>query len=185
MRDHADSRWAVPPDGTVVQGRDADQTSPVAIVVGRARVEFATVAELAAFPGSEQVHLMPLHRFQALPTRIADGTLVQGVVDEGGRVDLTSMALLAGGARVDFLDHVEVAMCGYAGLPIRPIPSRVYRALLTVPVDGTLLSCPLGLAVYRMASGRPHRIEVPVAGGGDVWAVPVRVLDRLGVEQVE
>jgi hypothetical protein len=106
------------------------------------------------------------------------------VVDESGRVDLTSVALLAGGAKADFLDHFEVAMCGYASLPIRPIPSRVYRSLPMVPVDGTLLSCPLGLAVYRMASGRPHRIEAPAAGGSDIWAVPARVLDRLEAKQV-
>jgi hypothetical protein len=184
VSDHAEGRWAVPPDGALVQGRDGDRMSPVAVIVGRARVELATVAELAAFLGSNAVHVVSLRRFQALPTRIADGTLVRGVVDQWGRVDLTSVALLAGGARLDFLDHFEVATCGYAGIPVRPIPSRVYRALPTVPVDGTLLRCPLGLGVYRVVSGCPRRIDVPAAGG-DVWSVPTRVLGRLGAERFE
>src|SRR5262249_38624243 len=124
-----------PPDGFFVQGRDADRASPVAVVVGRARVEFATVAELGAFPGHTEVVAMSLRHFQALPTRIADGTLVQGVVDMMGRVDITGVSVLAGGARVDLADDLELAICGYAGLPVRVIPSRVYRALQTVPAD--------------------------------------------------
>lgn len=190
MRDHADSGWgAGPPDGTLVQGRDGDRRSPVAVIVGRARVEVATVAELAAFLGSNPVQVVPLRRYQALPTRIADGTLVQGVVDRCGRVDLTSVALLAGGARAEFADRFEVALCGYGGVAVRPIPSRVYRALPTVPVDGTLLRCPLGPGVYRMVRGCPQRIEVPAmpaaGAGGDVWSVPTRLLGRLGAERLE
>jgi len=175
-----DARAWPPPDGTCVQGRDVDAASPVAVMVGGGRVEFATVAELAGFPGCRAAQAVPLPLFQTLPTRIADGTIVQGVVDERGRMDLTLMALLVGGARIEFAGPRAVAACGYARRTVWPIPSRVYRALPVVPGDGTLLRSVAGGDVYRISGGCGCRLEsASVADGAKVWVVPDHELDRL------
>jgi hypothetical protein len=172
-------RWP-PPDGTCVQGRDADTVSPVAVLVGGARVEFATMAELAGFPGGHAAQAVPLRLFRALPTRICDGTLVQGTVDVRGRVDLTPVALLAGGARVAFTGPEALVACGFGQRPVWPIPSRVYRALPVVPGDGTLLRPAGGGDVYRISGGCGRRLGpgcvVDVAA---VWVVPDSEFDRL------
>jgi len=163
-----------------MQGRDADRRTPIAVVVGRARVELATVGELAALRGGCAVTVVPEPLFRSLPTRIADGTLVQGIVDAYGRVDLTPVALLAGGARAEFGDAGEIVQCGYANLPVWPIPSRVFRALPRVPRNGTYLRDAEDLAVYRIVAGQRLPVSPSrLAGPARVWAVPARVLDHL------
>jgi hypothetical protein len=190
------------PDGTLIQGRDADRRTPIAVVVGRARVELATVGELAALRVGCEVTVVPEPLFCRLPTRIADGTLVQGIVDPCGRVDLTPVALLAGGARAEFHDTAEIIQCGYSDLPVWPIPSRVFRALPLVPRDGTYLRDAQDLALYRIVAGKRRPVNLcgpacpapvwTVAAAvwtvcapvwtvpAPVWTVPARVLDHLG-----
>jgi len=172
------------PDGTFLQGRDADRRTPVAVVVGRARVELATIGELAALPGSGDIKVVPEPLFLALPTRIADGTLVQGIVDPGGRVDLTRVALMAGGARAEFHDRGELVQCGYAGRPVWAIPSRVFRALPVVPDDCVFLRNAENLAVYRIRHGRRQKVsESSIPGPARVWSVPARVLENLAARR--
>ncbi|MFF2080524.1 hypothetical protein ACFVXG_37900 [Kitasatospora sp. NPDC058162] len=171
-----DPEQALPADGTLLQGRDGQLTTPVAMMVGRARLDFASEAELEAAPDRGVVNGVPLPLFRGLPVVPADGTLCRGTVDRAGRYDPRPVALLLGGALIAFSGPEEVAACGYGDTAVWTIPSRVYDGFRTDLPEGVRLSSPGAGTVCTVLAGR----RAPAGSTpGPTWVVPERVLRAL------
>ncbi|MER7764162.1 hypothetical protein [Streptomyces sp. NPDC097619] len=115
-------------DGTLL-GR-SDSTAQGA-VVGGAMVPFQSMEELeGAGYGAAPLLIVPPRVWDALPTRIADGTRL-------AKSGATSEAAVIGGARVDFHTGAERDAAGYGTTPRQVVPARVWDALPTSIGDGT------------------------------------------------
>ncbi|MGN9846940.1 FG-GAP repeat domain-containing protein [Nonomuraea sp. H19] len=133
------ARSRIPADMTLVQGAGGGVSSPVAQVVGGARINFANPQEaIDAGYGTDwasKVRAIPIRAFNQMRADIPDdGTLVQGPG--------TAVARMVGGARVEFANPQEVIDCGYGndwGRMVRAIPARVFHQIPTKIADGTRL----------------------------------------------
>ncbi|MFF6776897.1 hypothetical protein ACFY8W_25575 [Streptomyces sp. NPDC012637] len=143
--------------------------SSEAAVVGGARVDFHTEAERNdAGYGSRPRQVVPVRVWDAMTTRIADGTRLK---DAGS----PSQGAVVGGAKVPFSSMAELTASGYADVPMQVVPNRVWKALPTQFGDGTRLKSPDSPAVWLITGGR--RTPTDVTTG--VWTVPQRVIDAV------
>jgi hypothetical protein len=121
-----------PHDGTLIQGSNG--ATPVAAIVGTARVNFASPQEVidAGFgtDWGSKVRAVPARFFNALPTQIFDGTRI-------AKAGSTSEGAIVGGANVPFHSMAELTASGYGDRPRQVIPARVWDGLPTQIADGT------------------------------------------------
>ncbi|MFJ7248741.1 hypothetical protein ACIQWA_29505 [Kitasatospora sp. NPDC098652] len=171
-----DPGQALPADGTLVQGRDGQVTTAVAMMVGQARLDFASEAELEAAPARGVVNGVPLPLFRGLPVVPADGTLCRATVDRAGRYDPRPVALLLGGALIAFDGPEEVAACGYQDSTVWTIPSRVYDGFPTELPAGVRLTSPGSGTVSTVTAAGDTPGEAVGTTTGRAWVVPERVL---------
>ncbi|MFC3822088.1 hypothetical protein [Planomonospora venezuelensis] len=179
------ARSRVPADMTLVQGTGGGVSTPVAQVVGGARINFADPQEVIdAGYGNDwrsKVRAIPIRAFNELRPDIPDdGTLVQGPG--------TAVARIVGGARVEFANPQEVVDAGYGndwGRIVRAIPARAFKALPTKIADGTRLrkagSSSQGGIIGGAKIPFHSMAELEAAGYGPrpTQVVPARVWDAL------
>lgn len=164
---------AVLVDGALVQA----PATPVAVLVGGARVPLASGAEIGAIGADgDPVHTLTKADYLDLPTIPADGTLV------AGKPGLPA-ALVIGGARLNIADAAEITESGHAGKPVRPIPARAFRAMTSRIADGTLITA-TGLPVAVLVGGARINLQnadevTAVQPGTPVRQVPRRVFTGL------
>ncbi|GAA4051010.1 hypothetical protein [Nonomuraea soli] len=120
----------VPADGTLVQG----QGTPVAAIIGGARVNFASPQEIIdsgfGTNWASMVRAIPTRAFNLIGTQIADGTRIQNAGS-------TSQAAIVGGAKIPFVSMAELVESGYGNAPTHIVPTRVWTALSDQIMDGT------------------------------------------------
>ncbi|MFD5323529.1 hypothetical protein [Streptomyces sp. NPDC127092] len=125
----------VPDDGILIQGTGG--TTPVAAVIGGARVDFASPQEVidAGFgtDWASKVRALPARAFSLIPDRIADGTRIR-------KAGSTSQAGIVGRAKVPFASMDELTACGFGDKPTWTVPARVWDALTTEIADGTRIA---------------------------------------------
>ncbi|MCA2229600.1 hypothetical protein [Nonomuraea aurantiaca] len=131
---HFNAMPTVPEDGTLIQGAGNGGPTPVAAMVGAARVNFASEQEVIdAGYGTDwasKVHAIPARAFNEIRTQIIDGTRI-------GKSGSTSEGAVVGGAKVPFISGAERDETGYASQPLQKIPARVWDAMSTTVADGT------------------------------------------------
>ncbi|MEV6524625.1 hypothetical protein AB0M43_21960 [Longispora sp. NPDC051575] len=169
-------RANIPPDGTLVQGLGAGGPTPVAMMVGGARVNFANPQEVidSGFGAdwSSKIHPIPSRAFTMIPDVPGDGTLLRGA---GG----SSVAVMAGGARVRFDSPQEVVDTGHGtdwAARVRVIPSRAYEQLPARIGDRTVFRAPDA----RPADGIDPASVFLVVGGARVPIASEREFLALG-----
>jgi hypothetical protein len=127
-------RADVPDDGTLIQGTGGN--SPVAAIIGGARVNFASPQEVVdsgfGTDWASKVRALPARAFSLVPDRIGDGTRVK-------KAGSASQAGIVGGAKVPFMSMDELIACGFGDKRMWTIPDRVWDALTTKIADGTRL----------------------------------------------
>ncbi|WP_203863280.1 hypothetical protein, partial [Planobispora rosea] len=179
------ARSRIPADMTLVQGTGGGASTPVAQVVGGARINFANPQEVIdAGYGNDwgsKVRAIPIRAFNEMRADIPDdGTLVQGPG--------TAVARIVGGARVEFANPQEVIDSGHGhdwGRLVRAIPARAFKALPTKIVDGTRLGKAGSSSQGGIIGGAKvpfHSMaELEAAGYGPrpTQVIPVRVWDAL------
>ncbi|MEV0169390.1 hypothetical protein, partial [Nonomuraea fuscirosea] len=102
-------------------------------VVGGAKMPFISMEELeSAGYADDPLHILPVRVWDALPTRIGDGTRLV-------KAGTTSEAAIVGGAKVEFHTMEELIASGYKDMPRQIIPVRVWDALTKQIGDGTRL----------------------------------------------
>ncbi|MFI8966881.1 hypothetical protein ACIGO8_32760 [Streptomyces sp. NPDC053493] len=153
-------------DGTRI--KDAGSSGQGAIV-GGAKIAFVSMDELTASGyADDPMQVVPNRVWQALPTKIADGTRL-------GKSGSTSEAAVVGGARVDFWSAEERNAAGYGDKPLQIVPARVWDAMSTKIADGTRIKSPESPTVWLVTQGRRTATDV-VTGA---WTLPRRVVDSL------
>jgi hypothetical protein len=181
------ARSRIPTDNTLIQGTGGGASTPVATMVGGARINFASPQELVdAGYGTDwasKVRAIPSRAFNELRADVpADGTLIQGTNGS------TPVAKIVGGAPVPFASPQEVIDVGYGAewaTHVRAVPHRAYTALPTVPANGTLVAKPGGNAVGVVLGGGWTQFwsmaELDESGHKDrpVHLIPGRVLDQM------
>ncbi|WP_433260879.1 FG-GAP repeat domain-containing protein [Actinosynnema sp. CS-041913] len=184
-------RADIPPDGSLVQGVSTAGNTPVAMMAGAARINFANPQEIIdAGYGADwrtQVRAIPTRAFNMILADVpVDGTLVQGT---GGGTS-TAVAALVGGARIDFHSPQEVVDAGYGGdwaAKVRAIPTRAFNGIQTRIGDGTLLKKPghdgVVIVLRGHLTGFHSMAELADAGysGGLIRTIPGRVFDAMPV----
>jgi hypothetical protein len=175
-----------PADGTLVQGSGAGGPTPVAMVLGNARINFSTPQEVidAGYGANwaSKVRAIPARHFHAMPTVPRDGTLVQG--SNGS----TPVAAMVGSARVNFANPQELIDAGYGtdwASKVRAIPERAFNEIRTSLIDGTRI----GRAGGGSQGGIVGGAVVPFASDAELneagyankplYWVPPRVWDSL------
>ena len=129
-----------PDDGTLISGNPG---LPAALVVGSARLNFASTQEITqSGHGGKPVQPVPARAFRAMTSRIADGTLLAA--------DQRPIAVVVGGARINFKNRDEIAETGHKDEPVREIPARAFDGLPGRIEDGTVVA----------AAGRPKAVMV-------------------------
>ncbi|MGN9907793.1 hypothetical protein ACTMTJ_09585 [Phytohabitans sp. LJ34] len=181
------ARSRVPTDNTLVQGTGGGASTPVAMMVGGARINVASPQELIdAGYGTDWPS-----KVQAIPTRVfnelradvpADGTLIQGINGS------TPVAKIVGGATVPFANPQEVTDVGYGAewhLHVRAVPHRAYTALRSTPANGTLVKKPNHEGIGVVLGGawvsfsNWNELEETGHKGQPIHVIPSRVLDAL------
>ncbi|WP_441218966.1 FG-GAP repeat domain-containing protein [Phytohabitans sp. LJ34] len=166
------SRARVPTDNTLIQGAGGGVSTPVATMVGGARINFGSPQEVIdAGYGTDwpsKVQIIPIRAFNELRADVpADGTLIQGINGS------TPVAKIVGGAVVPFANPQEVVDLGYGAewaLHVRAVPPRAYHALPTTPPTKTLVQGKSGdtlTAVAQVVGGA----RIPFSSGADATAV--------------
>ena len=180
------SRSRIPTDNTLIQGTGGGSSTPVAALVGGARINFANPQELIdtgyGTDWASKVRAIPTRAFNDIRDDVPmDGTLVQGT---GG----TPVAKIVGGARVNFASPQEVIDAGHGAdwaRHVRAIPGRVFDQISDRIGDGVLVKKPDHDGVGVMLGGGwiafHSQAELEAAGYKDrpVHVVPGRVLDAL------
>jgi hypothetical protein len=111
-----------PEDGTLVRGVGAGSETPVALMVGGARVPLVGPAEATvAGHGRARVKILSLAEYQALPEQIADGTFL--TTPGGGTIWVMT------GGRRSALPPDQI--------PLRPAQVVPDRALDQIPLAGS------------------------------------------------
>ncbi|MEO3818449.1 VCBS repeat-containing protein [Plantactinospora sp. B24E8] len=166
------ARPRIPTDNTLIQGSGGGAATPVAAMVGGARINFGSPQELIdAGYGTDwpsKVQIIPTRVFNELRADVpADGTLIQGINGS------TPVAKIVGGAVIPFANPQEVTDVGYGAewaLHVRAVPPRAYQALPTVPATKTLVQGKSGdtlTAVAQVVGGA----RVPFGSGADATEV--------------
>ncbi|MFB9724894.1 hypothetical protein, partial [Planobispora longispora] len=178
LRAFNEIRDDMPIDGTLVQG----QGTPVAAIVGRARVNFASPQEVVDSGYSADwrpiVRIIPARAFNAMPTKIADGTRL-------GKAGSPSQGGVVGGAKVDFHSMAELEAAGYGPRPLQVIPARVWDALPARIADGTRIKDADSSSQAAIVGGAKVPFismdELTHAGYADkpMQVIPGRVWDNL------
>ncbi|WP_189142304.1 hypothetical protein [Nonomuraea glycinis] len=179
----------IPPDGTLVQGTSGGTSTPVAAIVGGARINFASPQEVIdAGHGTNwasKVRAVPTRHFNLMPTVPSDGTLIQGSVGS------TPVAAIIGTARVNFATPQEVIDAGFGtdwASKVRAIPARAFNDVPTQIIDGTRIKNGTSTSQAAVVGGAKVPFtsmeELEGAGYGDrpLWTVPSRVWDALPVK---
>ena len=182
-----------PQDGTLVQGTGGGSSTPVAMIMGQARIPFANPQEVIDVGyGSNwqsKVRAIPTRAFDALSQLPKHGVLFQGA----GAGGPTPVAAMVGDARMNFANAQEVIDSGYGTdwtSKVRAIPARAFHALRDgAPVDGTLIQGTNGsTGVAQIVGGARVEFanpqEVIDSGFGENWrqfvrAVPPRAFNLL------
>ncbi|WP_449064573.1 hypothetical protein [Planomonospora algeriensis] len=176
------ARPRVPSDSTLIQGTGGGASSPVATIVGGARVDFASPQEVidSGYSADWQpiVRIIPARAFNTMSTKIADGTRLKkaGSPSQGG---------IIGGASIDFHSMAELEAAGYGPRPMQVVPGRVWDALTTRIAGGTRIKdadSPSQAAIVGGAKIPFNSMEeLTQAGYGDkpMQVVPGRVWDAL------
>ncbi|MBX9420851.1 hypothetical protein [Streptomyces lateritius] len=134
--------WKLPArvwDGMTTQIADGTRiansgTTGEAAVVGGARVDFHSESERNdAGYGDEPRQVIPARVWDAMTTRIADGTRI-------GKSGSTGEAAVVGGARVDFHSETERNDAGYGDKLLQMVPARVWDGMTTQIADGTRIA---------------------------------------------
>jgi hypothetical protein len=180
------ARARVPADNTLIQGTGGGNSTPVAVMVGGARINFASPQEVIdtghGTDWASKVRAIPARAFSELHADTPmDSTLVQGT---GG----TPVAKIVGGARVNFASPQEVMDSGFGAdwrNHVRAIPGRAFNLIRTRMTDGVLLKKAGhdGIGVLVGGAWVPFwtMAELVEAGYKDapVHMIPGRVLDAL------
>ncbi|MEV4947824.1 hypothetical protein [Streptomyces sp. NPDC053755] len=169
-RDHMNR---VPSDGTLVQGWNGGNGTPVAQVVGGARVNFTSPQEVVdtghGTDWPSKVVIVSDFSFNNLGTVPADGTLVQGT----GGGSSTPVAMFVAGSRINFASPEEVVETGYGTNwreRVRAIPSRAFNDFhADIPPDGSL--------IQGIANGVPTPVAMMLGGARVNFASPQEVID--------
>ncbi|MER5966910.1 hypothetical protein [Streptomyces sp. NPDC002057] len=150
-----------------------------AAVIGGARVDFHTEAERnAAGYGDKPRHVIPARVWDAMTTKIADGTRL-------AKSGATSEAAVIGGARVDFHTEAERNAAGYGDKPRQVVPARVWDAMTTKIADGTLVGKSDSTAQGAVVGGAlvafqsMEELEGSGYGAEPLLIVPARVWDAM------
>ncbi|CAL9650722.1 hypothetical protein [Streptomyces sp. enrichment culture] len=170
----------VPHDGLLIQGSQG--TTPVAAIMGGARIDFANPQEVVdsgfGTDWGTRLRYIPARAFQSLPTKILDGTRI-------GKSGTTSEAAVVGGARIDFHSQEERNATGYGDRPLHVLPARVWDAMSTRIADGTRLQRSGTTSEAAVVGGARidfHSEEERNAtgyGNRPLQAVPPRVWDAM------
>jgi hypothetical protein len=176
----------IPSDGTLIQGTGGGISTPVAAIVGGARINYASPQELvdAGFgtDWASKVRAVPTRHFNLMPTVPSDGTLIQGSVGS------TPVAAIIGTARVNFGSPQEVIDAGFGtdwASKVRAIPERAFSALPIQIMDGTRIKNGASTSQAVVVGGAKMPFasieELNGSGYGDrpVWTVPSRTWDAL------
>ncbi|WP_345694455.1 hypothetical protein, partial [Nonomuraea thailandensis] len=178
----------MPRNGTLIQGTGGGSSTPVAAIAGGARINFASAQEVIdAGHGTNwasKVRAVPARHFHAIPTVPYDGTLLQAPG--------TPVAAMVGGARINFASAQEIIDAGYGTnwtSKVQGVPARVFNALPTQIIDGTLIQASNGASpVAAIVGGAQVSFNSPQevidAGHGTNWTqkvqtVPARVFAAL------
>ncbi|MEV0196781.1 hypothetical protein [Nonomuraea sp. NPDC050691] len=168
LRAFSEIRDDLPIDGTLVQA----QGTPVAAVIGNARVNFANPQEVvdSGYSADWQplVRIIPARVFNAMPTKIADGTRLR-------KAGSSSQSGIIGGARVDFHSMAELEAAGYGPRPTQTVPARVWDGLTTRIADGTYVKSPDSAQVWLVSGGS----RTPASQSSGVQVIPARVLEAI------
>ncbi|WP_066360073.1 hypothetical protein [Herbidospora mongoliensis] len=163
-------------DGTRLKKSD---TASQAGVVGGAKIPFTSVEELtAAGYGDKPMLVIPARVWDALPSKIADGTRIK---NSGS----ATQAGVVGGAKIPFTSMAELENTGYGAKPMQIVPARVFDALPTRIADGTLIRKPdapqIGLVIGTGRITFPTLRDLQLNGHGDkpILTVPARVFDAM------
>ncbi|MFI6296550.1 hypothetical protein ACIBEJ_33505 [Nonomuraea sp. NPDC050790] len=170
----------VPKDGTLIQGSNG--STPVAAIVGAGRVDFASPQEVVdSGHGADwrtKVHSVPAREFNAIATRIMDGTRI-------GKAGTTSQGGIIGGAKIPFINQAELESVGYDTRPLHWIPARVWDSLPTQITDGTRIgkagTTSQGAIVGGAKIPFTNQTELEQSGYGQrpLQMIPARVWDAL------
>ncbi|MEW9548349.1 hypothetical protein, partial [Nonomuraea sp. NPDC050783] len=107
-------------DGTRI--KNAGSTTQAAIV-GGARVPFQSMEELnGAGYGDKPMQVIPARVYEALPTRIADGTFIR-------KPNAPQIGMVVTGGRVTFPTADDLRRNGHGDKPILTVPARVFDAM--------------------------------------------------------
>jgi hypothetical protein len=79
--------------------------------------------------------ILPDREWNAMPTKIADGTRLK-------QASPPSQAGVTGGARINFASPEELKAAGFDTRPMWVLPDRVWNAMSTTIADGTLIRTP-------------------------------------------
>ncbi|MEH1127601.1 hypothetical protein [Micromonospora sp. CPCC 206061] len=161
-------RANVPPDGSLIQGAGAGGPTPVAMMVGGSRINFANPQEVIdvgyGADWAKKVRALPTRAFNLIPADLpVNGTLIQGA----GAGGPTPVAAMIGGGRVNFANPQEVIDTGHGtdwGSKVRAIPARAFNLIGTRIGDGMVLRAPDAAA----GSGINPNTVFLVAGGARV-----------------
>ncbi|TMR19312.1 hypothetical protein ETD86_20290 [Nonomuraea turkmeniaca] len=158
-------------------------TTSEAAIVGGAKIEFHTMAELTASGyGDEPRQTIPVRVWDNLNEQIADGTRIV-------KAGTTSEAAIVGGAKVEFHTMEELTASGYKDKPRQVIPVRVWDGLTRQIKDGTRIAKAGTTSEAAIVGGAKiefHTMaELTASGYGDKprQTIPVRVWDNLN-EQI-
>jgi hypothetical protein len=188
-RDHMNTQ---PADGNLVQARYGETNLPVSMTIGGALVPFANPQEVTDvgqgpnFPGG--VVIISSNSYNAMGFTPRDGTLIQGTA--GGQS--TPVAMMVGGARINFANPQEVIDAGYGqnwGQYVRGIPSRHFHGIPTTPRDGTLIqgtkgSTPVAAIVGGARVNFANPQEVIDTGYGTDWPSKVRGIPERAFNEI-
>ncbi|MET9436784.1 hypothetical protein [Streptomyces sp. NPDC006551] len=180
---HAD----IPPDGSLIQGIANGVPTPVAMMLGGARVNFASPQEVVdsgfGTDWATKVRTVPARAFNMIRADVPDdGTLIQGT---GGS---TPVAAIIGGARVNFASPQEVVDSGFGtdwGSKVRPLPGRAFSLIPDRIGDGTRVKKAGTTSQAGIVGGAKVPFvsmdELVASGFGDkpMWTIPDRVWEAM------
>lgn len=178
----------VPPDRTLVQGISNGVATPVAMMVGGTRINFANPDEVVAVGYGanwrSQVHAIPTRAFNM----ISDGPPVDGTLIQGAGGAPTPVAQMLGGGRMNFASPQEVIDAGHGtewGRKVHAIPTRAFNAIHEGISDGvrvkkagaTTQAAIVGGAALPFAS--TEELQASSFAELTMWSVPDRIWNAL------
>ncbi|WP_327375910.1 hypothetical protein OG393_19305 [Streptomyces sp. NBC_01216] len=174
-------------EGSLIQGIANGVPTPVAMMLGGARINFSSPQEVIdsgfGTDWASKVRTVPTRAFNMIRADVPDdGTLVQGT---GGN---SPVAAIIGGARVNFSSPQEVIDSGFGtdwGSKVRALPARAFSLIPDRIGDGTRVKKAGAASQAGIVGGAKVPFasmdELIACGFGDkrMWTVPDRVWEAL------